>query len=194
MPGSPGLSATCSWTSSCDIDLDAVVAAKSAESTSNNTAGASRGYDAAKKINGRKRAVVVDLGGLPLTMMLVPASMTDRDIARELLFRLHLTCPHVVRVHADSAHSGALVGWAKTFLSVTITVVNRPPGATGFVLFPRRWVVERTLSWLLRDRRNVRDYERLPLHSEAALTWPVITLMARRLTRTTARNRATWAA
>lgn len=134
---------------------------------------------------------MVDLGGLPLMMMVVPASMTDRDIARELLFRLRLTCPHVVQVYADSAYSGELVGWAQTFLGMRITVVNRPPGATGFVLLPRRWVVERTLSWLLRARRNVRDYERLPLHSEAALTWSAITLMARRLVRRPARSAST---
>ncbi|GGN30077.1 hypothetical protein GCM10011609_87630 [Lentzea pudingi] len=169
------------------IDSQSVKAAET-------VAKASRGYDAAKKINGSKCAVVVDLGGLPLTMMVVPASMTDRDIARELLFRVRLTCPHVVQVSADSAYSGALVGSAKTFLGMRITVVNRPSGATGFVLLPRRWVVERTLSWLLRARRNVRDSERLPLHSEAALIWSAIALMARRLTRTTARNRATWAA
>lgn len=65
---------------------------------------------------------------------------------------------------------------------MTINVVTRPPGATGFVLLPRRWVVERTLAWLLRARRNVRDYERLPRHSEAALVWTAITLLTRRLT------------
>lgn len=99
------------------------------------------------------------------TTSLVPASMTDRDIARELLFRLRLTCLKVVLVYADS---GELVSWAKRFLGMTISVVSRPPNATGFVLLPRRWVVERTLSWLLRARRNVREYERLPQHSEAA--------------------------
>jgi transposase len=155
---------------------------------------ASRGYDPAKKINGRKRAVVVDLGGLPLMMMVVPASMTDRDTARELLFRLRLTCPEVVQVYADSAYSGELVAWAKKFLGMTISVVSRPAGATGFVLLPRRWVVERTLSWLLRARRNVRDYERLPQHSEAALTWSAITLMTRRLTRRTGREHGARAA
>jgi transposase len=98
-------------------------------------------------------------------------AMTDRDIASDLLFRLRLVCPHVVQVYADSAHSGELVGWDKRFLGMTINVVSRPPGATGFVLLPRRWVVERTLSWLLRARCNVLDYERLPQHSEAALTW-----------------------
>ena len=127
-------------------------------------------------------------------VMVVPANMTDRDIARELLFRLRLVCPHVVQVYADSAYSGELVAWAKKFLGMTISVVSRPPGATGFVLLPRRWVVERTLSWLLRARRNVRDYERLPQHSEAALTWSAITLMTRRLTRSNSQSEGAWAA
>lgn len=61
--------------------------------------------------------------------------------------------------------------------------VSRPKGAKGFVVLPRRWVVERSLSWLTQARRNVRDYERLPQHSEAHLTWAAMTLMTRRLTR-----------
>lgn len=154
---------------------------KAAETVGKN----SRGYDAAKKINGRKRGVVVDLGGLPLMVMVVPADVQDRDLARDLLWRLRLTHPQVTLVYADAAYGGALVGWAKRFLNLTITVVTRPPGATGFVALPRRWVVERTLSWLLRARRNVRDYERLPRHSEAALTWTAITLLTRRLSRRT---------
>ncbi|ONI80018.1 IS5 family transposase [Actinosynnema sp. ALI-1.44] len=132
---------------------------------------------------------VESLGGLPLTVMVVPADVQDRDLARDLLWRLRLTHPEITLVYADSAYSGELVAWAKRFLNLTITVVARPPGATGFVVLPRRWVVERSLSWLLRARRNVRDYERLPQHSEAALTWTAITLMTRRLTRTAHRHR-----
>ncbi|MDH6137993.1 transposase [Kitasatospora sp. MAA4] len=59
--------------------------------------------------------------------------------------------------------------------------VKRPPGQVGFIVLPRRWVVERTLSWLIRARRNVRDYERLPEHSESHLNWAAITMMTRRI-------------
>lgn len=86
-------------------------------------------------------------------------------------------------VWADLAYAGKLVDWAKTFLHLTIKTVNRPKGAQGFVILPRRWVVERSLAWLLHARRSVRDYEARPEHSEAMLTLASITLMTRRLTR-----------
>jgi transposase len=81
------------------------------------------------------------------------------------------------------AYAGVLVDWAKKNLDLTINVVHRPPGQPGFIVLPRRWVVERSIAWIMRARRNVRDYERLPAHSEAHVTWSAITLMTRRLTR-----------
>lgn len=66
---------------------------------------------------------------------------------------------------------------------MTLKRVSRPRGAKGFVVLPRRWRVERTLGWIMKARRNVLDYERLPQHSEAHLTWALITLMTRRITR-----------
>ncbi|MGW9433723.1 IS5-like element IS4811 family transposase, partial [Streptomyces decoyicus] len=76
-----------------------------------------------------------------------------------------------------------LVNWSDDFLKMTLKAVSRPRGAKGFVVLPRRWKVERTLGWIMRSRRNVRDHERLTQHSEAHLTWALITLMSRRLTR-----------
>ncbi|CAM5618763.1 hypothetical protein GCM10010343_12030 [Streptomyces avidinii] len=74
-----------------------------------------------------------------------------------------------------------LVTRAKDHLRLTIKTVSRPKDATGFVVLPRRWVVERTLAWLMHARRHARDYERLVQHSEALITWAVITLMTRRI-------------
>jgi transposase len=122
----------------------------------------SRGYDAAKKINGRKRHIVVDTRGLVLLVLVTPADVTDRDAAREVLFRLHLMHPEIAIVWADSAYAGALVDWAKERLDIKIKTVRRPPDAKGFVVLPRRWVVERSLSWIMRARRHCRDHERLP--------------------------------
>jgi transposase len=144
---------------------------------------ATRGYDGAKKCNGRKRHLAVDLGGLMMTVMVTPAGTTDRDAARDLLARLRLTHPELTSAWADRAYAGTLVTWAADFLNLTLTIVSRPPTARGFVVVPRRWVVERTLSWIMRARRNARDYERLPQHSEAHLTWAAISVMARRLAR-----------
>ena len=143
----------------------------------------SRGYDAAKRINGRKRSLACDLGGLPVAVMVTSAGLSDRDIARDLLWRLRITHPELAIAWADTAYSGILVDWAQAFLHLTIQVVPRAPGQVGFVVLPRRWVAERTLAWLMHARRLVRDYERLPQHSEAHLTWAAITLMTRRLTR-----------
>lgn len=115
--------------------------------------------------------------------MVTPADMTDRDAAKEVLFRLRLMHPEITIVWADSAYAGQLVTWAKKYLRLTIKTVSRPKDATGFVVLPRRWVVERTLAWLMHARRRARDYERLVQHSEALITWDAITLTTRRITR-----------
>ncbi|MGW2600013.1 IS5 family transposase [Streptomyces klenkii] len=152
---------------------------KAAETVSKAT----RGYDAAKKINGRKRHLVVDTRGLPLLVMVTPANVSDRDAGREVLFRLRLMHPELTVVWADSAYAGGLVDWARSFLKLTVKTVSRPKNTPGFVILPRRWVVERSIAWIMQARRNARDYERLPQHSEALITWAAITLMTRRLTR-----------
>ncbi|TDC86622.1 hypothetical protein E1292_47655, partial [Nonomuraea deserti] len=87
--------------------------------------------------------------------MVTPADMADRDCARELLFRLRLTHPEITLVWADSAYAGSLIEWARTFLDLTVKVVSRPRGAQGFVVLAKRWVVERSLSWVLRARRHI---------------------------------------
>ncbi|GAA3083247.1 transposase [Streptomyces rectiviolaceus] len=127
--------------------------------------------------------IAVDTLGLPVMITVTPADTADRDAARELLWRLRVMQPQITQVWADSAYAGQLINWSGDFLNMTLRTVSRPHGAKGFVVLPRRWKVERTLGWIKRARRNVRDYERLPQHSEAHLTWALITLMTRRLTR-----------
>ena len=99
---------------------------------------ATRGYDAGKKINGRKRHVVVDTRGLPLMVMVTPTSLSDRDAAKEILFRLRLTHPEITIVWADSAYAGKLVTWAKQRLNFTIKPVSCPKDTTGFIVLSRR--------------------------------------------------------
>lgn len=125
----------------------------------------------------------MDLKGLPLFVMVTPVDLHDSVVAREALFRLRLMYPEISIVWADVAYAGTLVDWAKSFLHLTIKTVSRPKGAKGFVVLPRRWVVERSLAWLLHARRDVRDYETRPEHSETMLTLAVITLMPRSLAR-----------
>ncbi|MEU1056958.1 transposase [Streptomyces sp. NPDC005876] len=148
----------------------------------------SRGYVGAKKINGRKRHLVVDTKGLPLFVMVTPADTTDRDAAKEVLFRLRLMHPEITIVWADSGYAGQLLTWAKKNLDLTLKTISRPKDAVGFVILPRRWVVERSLAWIMHARRHARDYERLIQHSESLITWAAITLMTRRITRRSSRR------
>jgi transposase len=144
---------------------------------------ASRGWDNAKKVNGRKRHIAVDTGGLLLEVLATPASVQDRDAARPLLFNLRRARPRVRRAWADSAYAGKLQPWAATYLKLTVEIVKRPERLHTFEVLPRRWVVERTLAWITSYRRCARDYERLPATHEAAVHWAMITLMTRRLAR-----------
>lgn len=147
-----------------------------------DTVGAlSRGYDAGKKVNGRKRHIVVDTSGLLLLVMVTAASVQDRDGGARALERLRFVMPSVATVWADGGYAGRLVAYAAKVLQVVVTIVRKQDGQVGFAVLPRRWVVERTLSWISRCRRLDHDYERLPEHSEAMIKWAMIGLMARRL-------------
>jgi len=142
-----------------------------------------RGFDAGKKINGRKRHIAVDTGGLLLTVLVTAASVQDRDAAKPLLWNLRRAFPSVALAWADGGYAGKLVTWAKTALHLTLEIVRRPDDLHAFKVLPRRWVVERTLSWITRHRRTVRDYERLPARHETYIYWAMIIVMTRRLAR-----------
>jgi transposase len=142
-----------------------------------------RGYDAGKRTNGTKRHIAVDALGLLLAVIVTGAGVQDRDGALPLLERLRAACLRVSLVWADSAYAGALVAWALNELSVTLEIVKRSDDVKGFVVLPRRWVVERTLSWITRRRRCVRDYERRPESHEAMVRWAMTLVMIRRLAR-----------
>jgi transposase len=142
-----------------------------------------RGYDAGKKINGRKRHIAVDTGGLLLAVLVTAASVQDRDAAKPLLWNLRRAFPQITLAWADGGYAGKLVSWAKTALHLTLEIVKRPDDLHTFKVLPRRWVVERTLSWITRHRRTVRDYERLPARHETYIYWSMIIVMTRRLAR-----------
>ena len=150
-----------------------------------------RGYDAGKKVNGRKRFIVTDTLGLLLVVCVMAASVQDRDGARTTLLSLYL-CTPVRFVFADAGFAGKLVAWAERFVATTVHIVRKAPGQVGFAVIPRRWVVERSLAWLTAHRRLARDYERDPAVSEAMVRWAAIGQMARRLARgrDTVRQRA----
>jgi transposase len=142
----------------------------------------SRGYDAGKKVNGRKRFIVTDTLGLLLTVVVLSASVQDRDGAKPVLLQAYL-CTGVRFVFADGAFAGRLLGWAQTILRTTLHIVRKPAGQRGFAVIPRRWAVERTFAWLTAHRRLARDYERDPAISEAMIRWAAINTITRRIAR-----------
>ena len=141
-----------------------------------------RGYDAGKKVNGRKRFIVTDTLGLLLTVVVVTASMQDRDGAKPVLLESYLGTG-VRFVFADGAFAGRLLEWVHTLLRTTLHIVRKPADQRGFAVIPRRWAVERSFAWLTAHRRLARDYERDPAVSEAMIRWAAINTITRRLAR-----------
>jgi putative transposase len=147
--------------------------------------GAERGYDAGKKTFGRKRHLLVDTLGLVLLAVVHSAGIQDRDGARLVLAPLAHSFSKLRKIWADSIYAGALVEWVRelrTYRRIDLEIVKRTDDMKGFVVLPRRWVVERTFAWLSFHRRLSKDYEYLPATSEAFIHISMIRLMLARLT------------
>ena len=141
----------------------------------------SRGYDGGKKINGRRRHLICDTIGLLLMINVTAGDVTDRQAATGMLPALRERFPAITRLWADGGYTGTLITWALSVLHLVVTVIKRSDDTSGFVVLPRRWVVERTFGRLMRSRRLARDYERRPDTSEAMILWSMTMLMTRRL-------------
>jgi len=146
--------------------------------------GGPRGCDAGKNVKGRKRHVVVDTEGLPLTTRVHPADVQDRDGAVGPLTEPRAAHPSVELVWADSGHSGPKLRSAlgERDCRIRIEVVGKIADS-GFEVLPRRWVVERTFAWLNRCRRLSKDVERTVASAVAWLRVAAIRLLSRRLAR-----------
>jgi putative transposase len=147
--------------------------------------GGERGYDGGKKIQGRKRHIAVDSLGLLLAVVVTSAAVDDAAAAPQVLGQLHRGAyPRLEVIWADNKyHNHALNAWIAKQRARTwrLEIVTRPPGATGFVLLPKRWVVERTFAWLGRSRRLSKDYERRTDSSECRVRIAAIHLLLKRL-------------
>jgi putative transposase len=146
--------------------------------------GGERGYDGNKKVNGRKRHIIVDTLGLLLAIVVTAAAADDGTAAPHVLAKLDVhTHPRLELLWADHQYKNrTLARWlAQQPVGYKIEVVERPIGAQGFILLHRRWVVERTFAWLGRYRRNSKDDERLTASSEAVVKVSMIHLMLQRL-------------
>jgi putative transposase len=143
--------------------------------------GGERGFDGGKKINGRKRHILVDTIGLLLLVVVHSAAIQDRDGAKLVLAKVQERYTRLRLIWADSAYGGQLVEWVKEQVRCVLEIVRRRDDVAGFEVLPRRWVVERTLAWISRCRRLSKYYEALPATSEAYVYLAMIHLMLKRL-------------
>ncbi|MFQ6018603.1 MAG: IS5 family transposase [Kiloniellaceae bacterium] len=144
--------------------------------------GGPRGFDAGKKVKGRKRHILTDTGGLLVTAIVHGADIQDRDGAPAVLGPIRAAFPWLRHVFADGAYAGTKLADAlKRLGRWTLEIVKRSDAAKGFEVLPRRWVVERTLAWLNRNRRLAKDFEATIASAEAWLFLASVQLLMRRL-------------
>ena len=145
------------------------------QSVKTTEAGGPRGFDAAKKIKGRKRHIAVDTLGLPIECQITPADVQDRDALAPLLRDVRRKSPFVTMCFVDSGYNGDEAQRAAFEASrIAVTVVKRTDKEVkGFVVLPKRWVVERTFGWINRARRLAKDFEAT---TKSSLAWLLLAL------------------
>ena len=140
-----------------------------------------KGYDAGKKVKGRKRHILVDTLGLLLIAKVLTADIQDRDGARILFSIIKEQMPRLQLIWADGGYRGKLIKWVAIKCLWILEIVKRNDDLKVFQVLPKRWIVERTFSWLNRNRRLSKDYERKTISSEAWIYFSMSILMLKRL-------------
>lgn len=152
------------------------------QSSKTTESGGERGYDAGKKVSGRKRQIIVDTQGNMLEVVVHAANLSDTAGARLLIEKLPFLIRQTLqRIWVDSGYKESLIEWLADHSQIVLEIVKPPEGQRGFVVQPRRWVVERTLAWLSRYRRLSKDYEYCTKSSEGAVYVASIHTMLKRL-------------
>lgn len=154
------------------------------QSAKSSEGGESIGFDGGKKVNGRKRNLIVDMLGLLVLVHVTSANVQDVHAGKQTLLKLKEKQNLLVRllkIFADGGYRGELITWAKENLHVDIEVVLKLGDQKGFQVLPKRWVIERTNAWISRQRRLARDYERTTSSSEAFIYIAMTRLGLRRL-------------
>jgi putative transposase len=158
----------------------AIIDSSSAATT--EVGGEQRGYDAGKKVNGRKRHIVVDTLGLILSVVVHAASIQDQDGAKLVLTGITDIYETLKVIFGDSAYKrSGLPAWVEAELGCVLQPVQRPVDVEGSVVLPKRWIVERTCAWLKKYRRHSKDYERNPDSSVAMIYIPMTKNMLNKL-------------
>jgi putative transposase len=140
------------------------------QSVKTTEVGGERGYDAGKKVKGRKRHILVDTMGNVLHVVVHPADIQDRAGAKLVLNDVPETLwERLEHIWADGGYRGKLVKWVKDTFDVTLDIVLRKDDLKGFAVLPKRWIVERTFAWFGLYRRLSKDYEQLLENSQGML-------------------------
>jgi putative transposase len=157
------------------------------QSAKTSEGGLERGCDAGKKVTGRKRHTLVDTLGLLLKVVVTAGNVQDRDGAKQLLEDI-VEEEQIIRrlklIWADGSYRGELITWIEDLFGWKLEIVEKPKEQIGFQALPKRWIVERTFAWLVRQRRLARDYERLPETSASLIDVAMVRLMIHRLAKT----------
>ena len=153
------------------------------QSVKTTDVGGEKGYDGHKKINGRKRHILVDTLGLILGVVVTGANVQDRDAAFLLFDKVEDEMERLELVWADGIYTGEIEKRCESEYGWKLEIVKRSDDAKGFQVLPRRWVVERSFAWINKYRRNSKDYERLTSTSEAVIEVSMLHSMLKKLTR-----------